>query len=203
MQPKRINLTRSTIEKMAVRKVNHVPTLNSDLKSLVTFSNTDFSSIDDVIANCIKFGIDKIGFEVGVVNKLNENDCQTLHLTNLNKLLKNDRIVPLCNTLCKKIAETKSTLISRNLEDILSLDLPTHTIFDIETIICTPIIVGQKLFGSLIFCNTQANPKNHQWKYYIKLIEALAQLIGKFLKEQNDKNALKTKSKYLEQFNSD
>lgn len=188
---------------MALAKRNDRAWLNNNAEGLITLSNTDFSNVADALLSCIQFGIEKLGFEVGVVSKVYGNDFQILQITNVNKLLTNDRIIPLCNTLCKRIVETKSTLISRNIEDILLYDLPIYSIFDIEVIIAVPIIIDKKIFGCLTFCTTQINKSNAQTDNYVELAEALAQLISKILKEQNGKIEFKAKSEHLEQFNND
>jgi len=185
---------------LALRKVNHIPKLNDDLKGLITLSNTEFPNIDDALSSCIKFGIEKTGFEVGAISKLKGDDSEILQITNLNRFLTNDRILPLFKTLCKRIVSTKSNLVINNVVEALLYDLPTHTTFDIETIICVPIIIDEKIYGGLTFCTTQ---KTDQSSYNTNLIESLAQMVGKILKEQNDKIELKSKLKHLEQFNKD
>lgn len=175
--------------------------LMSNIKELITLSNTDFSHLDDALLSCIKFGIDKIGFEAGVISKANTNDFEILHIINTNKSITNNRLIPLWNTLLKKVLEVKSTIIIRNVEDIIFYNLPAYLIFDIENIISVPIIVNKKIFGSLTFCTTSRN--NYYSNNSIDLTESLAQLIGKILKEENNKIELKAKSDHLQQFNND
>jgi len=188
---------------MAIATRSTIPKLNVYTKDLVKLSVTNFLNIDDALESCIQFGIDKIGFQAGAVSKIYGNEIQTPHIKNANKLLTNKRFIPLYNTFCKRVVETKVTLISKNFEDALLHNLPTYEVFDIETIICVPILISKKIFGSSTFCTIKANFKNQQQNCFDNKVKALGQLIGTFLKEQSDENELKTKTKYLKQFKND
>ena len=185
---------------MAIATRSTILKLNVYIKDLVKLSVINFLNINDARSSYFQFGIDKIGFRAGAVSKIYGNEIQMPYIKNATKLLTNNRFIPLYNTLCKRVVETKVSLIRRNVEAALLHNLLTYAVFDIETIICVPILISQKIFGSLTFCTTKTNLKNQQQNCFDSEVKALGQLIGKFVKEQSNENELKTKTKYLKQF---
>lgn len=188
---------------MALTKENEKVRLNDDIKGLIALPNTNFSNIDEALTNCIEYCIRKTDFEFASVCKVEGSNIELLHTTNLSISLTNERILALNKILYKRISTTKTTLISRNVVDTIFYDLPSYITFDIETIICVPIVIKEKICGSLTFCSTKINKKTAPSTYSINIIEFLAQVVSKILKEQHDKDELKAKSDHLEQFNND
>jgi len=188
---------------MTFIKRNGIPKLNDDLKGLITLSNNNFSNIDDALSTYIQFGIDKIGFEFGAVNKNENKNCITLQTISTNKILTKDKADFYCYDLYKRVIKTRATLTSLNDEITFLHNIPSEEKSAVKAIICTPLIVEQKLFGTLTFCTTEVRKKDLHWDYCVNMVEILGQSISKILKEQIDKNALKTKSKHLKQFNTD
>jgi len=188
---------------MTFIKRKGIPKLNDDLRGLISLSNNNFDNIDDALTNYIQFGIDKIGFEFGAVNKVIGQDCQTLKIISTNKWLTKEKAAAFCGTTCKNVVKTKSTLTVVNKNNSILYDFSIEKKFEITTIICTPLIVDQKLFGTLTFLTSGTMEKDHLWDYCVNMVEILGHSVCKILKEQIDKNNLTTKSKQLEQFNQD
>lgn len=188
---------------MTFIKKKGISKLNNDLKGLISLSNNSFGNIDTALTEYIQFGIDKIGFEFGAVNKVEGSVCKTLKIISTNKWLTEEKTAAFCGVTCKNVIKTKSTLTIVNNNNSALCNFAVEDKFEITTIICTPLIVHQKLFGTLTFLTSGTMQKDHLWDYSVNLVEILGHSVGKILKEQIDKNKLKTKSKQLEKFNQD
>jgi len=187
---------------MTFVKRSVIPKVRNDLKSLISLSNNNFKTLNDALTNYIQYGIDKIGFEFGAINKVKGNKCHPLKTVSINKMLTKDLVASYCESLYKKVIHTKSTLSS--IIEISELyEWSAKKKPKVKAIICTPLIIEQKLYGTLTFCTTKEQEKSHQWDYSINLVEILGHSVSKILKEEIDKNSLKIKSEYLEQFNND
>jgi len=188
---------------MTLVKGNVLPKLNDDLKGLIQLSNSSFNNLNEALEQYIKFGINKIGFETGIISKVEGDDYTILEVINPDEKLHKGMIVPLYNTLCKKAIETKSTLIISDVKKTNLYNLPARKMLNISSIISTPLVVNNKIFGTLTFCSKEVKHHTELWEYGVSIVEILGQSVSKILKEKLDENVIKTKSAYLEQNNRD
>ncbi len=188
---------------MTLIKQNSLPKLNNDLKGLISLSNYNFTNLDETLNAYLRFGLDKTGFETGMVGKVKGNNYKIMEVIGSSNTLKKGSLVPLNDTFCKLAIDSSSILVRANVDEPDLLNLPVRKMLSINSIICTPIIVNQQSFGTLMFCSSKVNRNTDRWKYKSSLVEILGQSLSKILKEKFDKDALKAKSAYLEKFNND
>ena len=188
---------------MTLVKNKTISKLNDDLRGLIHLSNHSFDNFNDALHNYIQFGMNKIGFETGMVSRVEGNVYTILEVIGSEKVLNKGMEVPLENTLCKRAVETKNTLVSTDVNNTDLYDLPARKMLNISSIICTPLTVNQQIFGTLTFCSKEVKENTELWDYSVSIVEILGQTICKILKESLDKKALEAKSTNLKQFNED
>lgn len=177
--------------------------LNIDLKDLIQLSNTKFNNSDQYLAAYINFCKQKIGFENVIVSEIVDDKYRILLADTVGDLIKKNMVIPLCDTICKDVFVYNKTIAKPYLEDKDLYNLPASKLLNIESIICSPIKVDNKIVGTITLCSTSVKKDIDEFEYFTNLVDLLAVNISHVFKEKKDEIEINRKNESLISYNSD
>ncbi len=172
--------------------------LNGVLKELINLMNQNFASFDECLMAYIEFGIDKSGFETGMVSEIKGESYTILQTKTWNKQVKKGMVMNLSDTFCNEACETGKTMFHNKLKNTDHYNSPARKLLLIEAIICTPLFVNDKIYGTLNFCSRREWEKSEDWYFLTNLVELLGQSLSKIIQENQLREKLKEDKKLLE-----
>lgn len=175
--------------------------LNTILEELLIVSSTRYASIGETLQAYVQFGLDKTGFETGIVSQIRGKEYTVLEVISTNKDLKKGMIFDLENTFCRETLKTNQTLYCANTIDSEYHDIPARSSMGIKSIVCTPLWVNKKIFGTLNFSFSQEVNNNERWTFLVRVVEVLGASLSKIIERNLYEEKFNTKSTKLTKLN--
>ena len=152
---------------------------SSNLKRLHRLSTTNYQDIEYLFADYLQTGCEIFGLPTGIITKIDDS------LYNFRSIISDfESLIPylfveLQNTYCAVAAKEKNTIFyNSNVRN--KQEQRSSKNFKLNSYICTPIFVNNKIYGTLSFSSTKPRSSNFRTDEQ-EMIELMAQSIGKFI----------------------
>ncbi len=172
---------RKQAETELIGKSHTLANFSSNLKRLHRLSTTNYQDIEYLFADYLKTGCEIFGLPTGIISKISGK------FYNVRSVISNfESLTPylfrnLQNTYCAVAYQEKKTINYNNIDGINNTKKQQSNLnLTIDSYICTPIFVNNKIYGTLSFSSTKPRSSNFRTDEQ-EMIELMAQSIGKFI----------------------
>jgi len=176
--------------------------LNEILTELVALSSVTQNNVEDYLKSYIAFGLKKTGFETGIVSQIEGEKYTILEVISNNDGLENQMIFDLADTFCRETIKTNQTLYCSNTIDSEYNSIPARAALDIKSVICTPLFINNKIFGTLNFSKSKLINDDEHWTFLVRLVELLGQSLSKKMEAIFSQEKLNNESVKLQKLNN-
>ena len=165
--------------------------LSKNLKNIQTLKTTDFSSFEDLINSYLKVGLGIFNMKIGIVSQIDGDAYTVCNCVSEIDQIDNGTVFPVEGTYCKEVVKTNSVIGLPHVGTLEEMkDHPVYENMKLESYISAPILVDNKLFGTLNFSST--SPRQFGFSEHEKdLIIIMSNSIASFIKFEKKENALK------------
>lgn len=162
--------------------------LKNSIDLLYELSLKDYSSFEELYKDYLNTGIHIFGLEVGIISNISGDSYKILSTVN-NLGIQAGTVLELGNTYCKEVFEKKISISYNHVGKMPGLcNHPAYLGLKLESYISAPIIVKNKIYGTINFSSTRIRESEFQ-KIEIETIafmaKAIAQAIEKDLLAKN------------------
>jgi PAS domain S-box-containing protein len=160
---------------------------SESLKQLHRLSLKAFDSFDALAEDYLQTGCRVLGFKSGVIGRVQDDQYVISAVQSDHPKLHRNFRCSLDDTLCKEAIRSQQTIIYEHLGSLPEMqDHPMYQALKFESLISTPIVVGDQIYGSLCFFSDTPcvhGFTNHEQEF----IELMGQSIGKYIHRQEVK----------------
>ena len=130
-------------------------------------------------------GVDVLGLSLGIVSKVDESSYFIVAVRSDTGVFKEDETFELKDTYCREVFEKKKTIALTQLDNTPGLcKHPLYSVFPLESYISAPIIVADKVWGTLNFSSMIIKKKEFIAKE-VELVEKGAKQIADYIVASN------------------
>ena len=168
------------------------------LSELIALSNNTYEDLDSCMDAYLAFGLEKTGFQTGIVSRIVENDYAILAIKSSNPTLKKGMHFDLATTFCRETVATQKPLYCSSTTGTPLEKIPAKEGLNIESVICVPLFVEEQIFGTLNLSSSEAVKDHAKWEILRNVIELLGQSLAKDISIYQARQISESKSKELE-----
>lgn len=155
--------------------------LNEQIEAIISINDNKHQSVEERLLDYITLGKKITGFENGYVSKVSGDDYLVLQASTLGDKLKPGMEFQLCDTLCKEVIKAQKTVAVPDLSKTELYDLPGRVFMNLESVIGTPIFLGEEVIGTISFCSTKACKENIAFQQMVHVINIMGKFISQYL----------------------
>jgi len=152
-------------------KSKHLEQFNYDLKEFTKIGLTKYTSFSD---NLMAYIIGEINNEVYTIVEGSINSCNS----------KPGDIFRLCDTLCREAVEAKAPVAYPELKNSKYYNILGRVAFKSQSSIIVPLNINGEITGVVRFCSTKEQKNDFKFKYYISIVELIAEKISRLVQQE-------------------
>lgn len=171
----------------------------NNLKKVFALTTKTYDSFDDLVRSYLVLGSEIFGLETGIVSHIVESIYTVMDVISNQDVIKRGDQYPLEGTYCREVYSSNQVLGFPCVGELPYMkDHPVYVNMKLEAYLSAPILVDNKLYGTLNFTSTQ--PRQNGFSEHERdLIILMAQAIGNFILLRDRENKLQGTNKRLKQ----
>lgn len=162
-------------------KSQALATFSANLKHLHRITTYNYQNFEELFSDYLLAGCQIFGLSTGIIAQVEGQSYIIRSVKSALNWLKPGLELPLAETYSAAVLELKKTISYIHVSKIPEIkEHAAYKEFQLETYIGTPIVVNDKIYGTLNFCSEEVKERNFDSRER-EIIELMAQSIGKFL----------------------
>lgn len=173
---------RKADEQALVRSSQALGEFSQNLKQLHRLSLQQFATFAELAADYLKTGCQIMNFSGGLITAVEQDSLVIEALETTLEGFRAGFACDLSDTYCVEAIRTQKTVTQKHFGITpKAADHPFYQAFGLESFISTPIIVNQKVYGTLCFFSTEVRTTGFD-SHEKEIVELMAQRIGKYIR---------------------